>query len=214
MSIALENFFKLRAEKQDHIINAAFRVFGRQGYRKASIGDIAREGDTTKGMITYYFGSKKTLYLYLVEVIQTRLLQIAKDRITPEVTDFFEKLKIVMDIQLSALREHPALISFVNSLYLETDPEVAEDLAQIFIAEESNYDRMLMEGTDFDKFKPGVDPQLICKFTFWASDGFMTELYDTDCSEKKDTLVTDFYRCLDVIRKSFYLEDLPNAQTI
>jgi len=212
--MTLENFFKLRAEKQDHIINAAFRIFGRQGYRKASIGDIAQEGGTTKGMITHYFGSKKTLYLYLVELIQTRLLQIAKERITSDVTDFFEKLRIVMDIQMAAIKEHPALISFVNSLYYEADPEVAEHLEQSIASDYAKLNQFLLEGTDFTKFKPGNDPRLICKFVLWANDGFMTELYDASCPDKEDALIADFYYCLDVMKKSFYLEDLPHAEIV
>ncbi|MCL2408741.1 MAG: TetR/AcrR family transcriptional regulator [Oscillospiraceae bacterium] len=208
MSIALENFFKLRAEKQDHIINAAFKVFGRQGYRKASIGDIALEGGTTKGMITYYFGSKKTLYFYLMEVSHIRLVRAVEDRITPDITDFFEKLKIITGIQVAALKEYPALISFMTSLYYETDPEVAEDIAQGFIAEQAHYDNMLMGGTDFTQLKSDVDPQLICKFVSWTTEGFLEALLNAGSPDKVDALVADFYQCLDLTQKTFYRETI------
>ncbi|MCL2401629.1 MAG: TetR/AcrR family transcriptional regulator [Oscillospiraceae bacterium] len=208
MSMTLENFFKLRAEKQDHIINAAFKVFGRQGYRKASIGDIAQEADTTKGMITYYFGSKKALYFYLMSVSYTRLIQAVEDKLTPDITDFFEKLKIVTGIQVAALKEYPALISFMNSLYHEKDPEVAEDVAQGFIAEQVHYDNMLMGGTDFTQLKPGVDPQLICKFVSWTTEGFLEELLNAGSPDKVEALIADFYQCLDLTQKTFYRENI------
>jgi len=201
----MQNFFKIRAEKQEHIINAGFQVFGKQGYRKASVGDIANAAGVTKGMIAYYFGSKKNLYLYLVEVSQTRMTQAIKERITPDVTDFFEKMKIATEIQLAAFREHPALIKFLNSIYFETELEVVEDIKQIAEAEDNRFNRVLLDGTDFSKFEPGVDPHLICKFIFWADYGFMTEMMESD-SGKVMSLVAEFYSCLDVMRKIFYRE--------
>jgi AcrR family transcriptional regulator len=87
---AMEQFFKIRAEKQNHIVDSAFSVFGRQGYRKASLSDIARKAGITKSMITYYFGSKKTLYLYLVGVSKSLLIEAIKDNISSKATDFFE----------------------------------------------------------------------------------------------------------------------------
>jgi len=64
----MEEFFTLRAEKQNHIIDAALTVFGRNGYKKSSIADIAEKAHIAKGMVIYYFGSKKNLYLYCAEL--------------------------------------------------------------------------------------------------------------------------------------------------
>ena len=88
----MENFFKLRADKQEHIINAALSVFGRNGYKKGSIADIAEEAGIAKGMVSYYFGSKKNLYLYLAELCGTTLLDEMEKRFDKTVTDFFDKM--------------------------------------------------------------------------------------------------------------------------
>ena len=202
----MENFFKIRAEKQAHIVNAAFAVFGKQGYKKASMADIAQEAGITKGMITYYFGSKKTLYLYLLEASQAHLVQAARHRLTPGITDFFKRLKIVIDIQLAAIKEHPALISFVSSLFYESDPEVAADIEHTVALEYTRLNRKILSGTDLSRFKPGFDPQLICKFILWADDGFMEELFELSAADKADALVAEFYLCLDVMQKFFYKE--------
>jgi len=203
-NLALEKFFQIRAEKQKHIVNAAFAIFGRQGYRKASIADIAKEAGITKGMITYYFGSKKTLYLFLVETINSGLIETLKERLAPDITDFFEKMRIITDIQVTAIKEFPALISFVNSTYYEKDPEVAEDLEKISTVDNAELIRMLMEETGSSRFKTQSDSGIIRKFTHWAAVGFLEELCDNGSADKVDEMAAQFYACLDTMRKVFY----------
>jgi len=208
--MAIENFFQIRAEKQSHIVDAAFAVFGRQGYKKASLSDIAKEAGITKGMITYYFGSKKNLYLYLVNVSWTMLTQVGEKKASLADMDFFQKLRIMIDIQISAIREHPAMISFVNSLYVEADPDVADDIAQTCETIERHYNEFLLAEAGASPFKSGVDSRLICKFVNWASGGFMEELFEIKSTDSRiDTMAADFYKCLDLMKQAFYEGDNP-----
>ena len=199
----LERFFQIRAKKQKHILNAAFSVFGKQGYRKASIADIAKEAGTTKGMITYYFGSKKNLYLYLVELIRISAIQAVESQLASTNKDFFEKIKIITDIQVAAIKEYPALMSFANGVYYEKDPEVVVELEQIFTAGENNFKLLLEEGPT-SPIKPGFDLQLIRKLSVWANTGFIEELCGPGGADKVDELSGQFYRCIDMMKQVFY----------
>jgi len=200
----MENFFRIRAEKQSHIVNAAFMIFGRQGYRKASLSDIAQEAGITKGMITYYFGSKKTLYMYLVDVSQTMLAQATSEQMSNRNIDFFERLRLVTEVNMSAMKEHPALISFTNSLYSESDPEVSEDIAERVASLDYPQSDFFMEGAGASGFKSEYDPDIMCRFMVWAVDGFMMELYEKEDTETNaDILANKFYRCLDVMQTVF-----------
>ncbi|MCL2600278.1 MAG: TetR/AcrR family transcriptional regulator [Treponema sp.] len=199
----MENFFRIRAEKQDHIIKAAFMVFGRQGYRKASVADVAKEAGITKGMITYYFGSKKNLYLYLLEFSHKSVVQAVKDLTGSDNIDFFERLKNVTLLQVEAIKKYPAQIGFITSSYYETDPEVAQDVARICADEDDMINSMLLEGVDFSRFKPGVDPRLLCKFSLWASSGIFEELFNAASAEKAEELTAEFFQCLDLMRRTF-----------
>lgn len=62
----LEKFFSLSAQKQVQVINAALQCFGKHGYDKASINDIAVAAHISKASVFQYFGSKKQLYGYLL----------------------------------------------------------------------------------------------------------------------------------------------------
>jgi len=196
----MENFFKIRAEKQTHILKASFMVFGKYGYRKASVADIATEAGITKGMVLYYFGSKKVLYMYLIELCQTHLFQTAKERLGVGATDFFERLKIVVDLQMEAIGKYPALLGFMNTAFCETDPEVKTDIERIFDTEFAGLDHMLLDGSDFSALKPGHDPRLICKFILWANYGFLAYLFDTVSPDKAGETAGEYFQCLDIMR--------------
>jgi len=203
--MTMENFFKIRAEKQAHIIKAGFAVFGKQGYRKASIADIAKAAGITKGMITYYFGSKKTLYMYLIDLCQTSLLQSVKERLGSGEADFFERFKAITNLQLEAVRKYPGMITFANSAYYETDPEVADGVRRAFDDEDALFNQMLMDGVDLSGFKPGFDPALVCKFILWAGEGFAAELFERTASEDRvEAVAADFLKCLDIMRRAFH----------
>ena len=62
MSQVFEN---LSEEKKSRILNAAFEVFGKYGYHKASINDIAKLACISKASLFYYFENKESLYFYL-----------------------------------------------------------------------------------------------------------------------------------------------------
>jgi len=203
--MTMENFFKIRAEKQDHIVKAGFMVFGKQGYRKASIADIAKAAGTTKGMITYYFGSKKTLYMYLIDLCQTSLLQGVREQLGSGVTDFFERFKAITNLQLEAIRKYPGLLGFASNAYYERDPEVVDDIREAFADDDTLFNHFLLEEIDLSEFKPGFDPRLVCKFMLWAGEGFAAELFEkTDSEDRIEAIAADFLKCLDIMRRTFH----------
>ncbi|MCL1798539.1 MAG: TetR/AcrR family transcriptional regulator [Eggerthellaceae bacterium] len=200
----LDSFFKLRAEKQEHIIDAALAVFGRNGYRKASVADIAAEAGIAKGMVMYYFGSKKNLYLFLAGHCEKILLEAVEEGVDKNVTDFFDKIRIATEVKVSMMKKHPAILLFLAKFYYETDSEVAEILEEFSKKGGGARDRILLDGTDISKFKDGVDPKLLEKFFLWASEGFVNSFGSHMGVDDIDPFVDEFYALIDVMRKHFY----------
>lgn len=202
----MENFFKIRAEKQEHIIAAAFAVFGRQGYKKASVADIAEAAGIAKGMVTYYFGSKKNLYLYLAELGQRTLISKINDHFDTSITDYFDKIKMGTQIKADILREQPALLTFFVSMYYEKDEEVAADVKGLIDESITLGTRILMEDTDTHKFKDDFDPEMISKFIHWAGNGLVMDLQLAENAQRFDEFEQEFYKLLDVMKATFYKE--------
>ena len=202
----MENFFKIRAEKQEHIINAAFAVFGRQGYKKASVANIADAAGIAKGMVTYYFGSKKNLYLYLCELGQKAIVEKIERHFSADVTDFFDKIRMGTEVKVAAMKKYPALLQFFVSMFAERDEEVVADI-QGFISEGMMLGgRLLMQDTDFAKFREDIDPQMVAKFVHWAGNGLVMDLQLLENADKFDDFVREFYGLLDLMKTVFYKE--------
>ena len=66
-------------ERQNSILQAAVRLFLKNGYRNTTIRQIAKEINIAPSLIIYYFGTKQTIALaYLKTSLQRLLSQISK----------------------------------------------------------------------------------------------------------------------------------------
>jgi AcrR family transcriptional regulator len=200
----MENFFSLRAEKQAHIVNAALHVFSRNGYRKASIGDIAHEAGIAKGMVFYYFGSKKNLFMFLVELCGREIFEAIQEGFKPEVTEFFDRMKMMTDIKITALKKHPASNAFLSMVYMEDAPEVIDDIKEFIAKGMEARNKFIITDADVSRFKPDVDPKLLDKFLVWAAEGLATNLQKENNIEKVEMFVEELYACLDMMKRHFY----------
>lgn len=203
----LETFRRLPMEKQNRIIDAALTVFGRNGYKKASIGDIAAAADISKGMVFHYFGSKKALYLYLAELCFRLMMEEIEKGSDRNVTDFFDRIRMTADIKMSVMKKHPAILSFLRNMYYDPDREVEDGLKALTSDVENIGSRMVLDGADVSKFKDGVDPRLLFKFLIWASEGFTGSLPPDATAGDFGGFISEFYECLDLMKRFFYRDN-------
>lgn len=59
-----EKFYSLPEEKQRKIINAGFRVFSQNSYKKSPMNEIADLAGISKSLLFHYFHNKRELYLF------------------------------------------------------------------------------------------------------------------------------------------------------
>jgi len=202
-----DHFFHLPPDKQNAILDAAFAIFSRNGYKKASVSDIASSAGISKAMVFYYFGCKKGMYLHLVDVCGGIVLDEIKKDIDLSVTDFFERIKQATEMKMSLLKKHPALLSFYQSVFRETDPEVAGGRQKLLDEAEAARAFFVLDGADVSKFKSDVNPALLLRFFTLASEGFASAFsYDASIADI-DPFVEEFYQCLALMRNHFYREE-------
>jgi AcrR family transcriptional regulator len=56
-----------RENRKNQILNAAFEVFVKKGYAKTTMDDIVLASKLSKGALYHYYGSKKELFLSLID---------------------------------------------------------------------------------------------------------------------------------------------------
>ncbi len=66
-----EKFYLLPEEKQQKIINAGFRVFSENSYKKSPMNEIADCAGISKSLLYHYFRNKRELYLFLWQIACT-----------------------------------------------------------------------------------------------------------------------------------------------
>lgn len=70
-------------QTREKILNVASRMFGKYGFRKTTVDEIARAAHKAKGSVYYYYKSKEDLFLAVVsqeiDVLKTGLSRIIGD---------------------------------------------------------------------------------------------------------------------------------------
>jgi AcrR family transcriptional regulator len=62
-------------KRRERILDAAFHVFSRGGYRDSAVDDIAREAETSKGGVYFHFPTKESILMELMGSTADRLVE-------------------------------------------------------------------------------------------------------------------------------------------
>ena len=202
----MENFLSLPEDKQKTIRNSALKVFGENGYKKASVKDIADEADISKSMVFHYFGTKKDLYLYLVDycskVLTGPLTSIQKD--LPR--DYFERMKVATEKQMGVLKDEPFFLKFLTSMLSESDPEVSEELQAYRDYAATFQSSYALDDMDFSKFKDDVDLKVVLRMMVWMAEGFSRNV-SLESEEDLDKYIYQFNEAVELLRSKLYKEE-------
>lgn len=202
----MEKFLNLNEDKQNTIIDGALKSFGTNGYKKTSVSDIAAAAGISKAMIFHYFGTKKGLYLYLIELCGNTIMKEINEKFDYKVTDFFERIKLSTSIEIGVMKKHPGIPSFLASMYFENDEDVKDDIKTILSKGEGLRNKIAYEGMDCSKFKESIDVKLVMKMLYWIADGYANQLSNKS-EVDYDVLFKEFTECLDMLRNNFYKEE-------
>ena len=203
----MEKFLALPEEKRKTIIDAGLYTFGKVGYKKASVNDIATAAGISKAMIFHYFGSKKQMYLYLIQYACDQILAAFTSGLYPKMmTDFFDRILAGMMIKLEVLKAHPAFLQFLMSVYYETDPDVAAEISGFLKFSETFRGELTLTDIDRQKFKPGVEPELVLKILVRCAEGYVSTP-QVPTTLNVEQLVEEFREMIRLMRSNFYREE-------
>ena len=194
-----EKFFALPVWKQEKIINAGFRIFSQNSYKKSPVSEIAEEAGISKSLLFHYFRNKKELYLFLWE----KCAQVTTEYLTQygcyEKENVFEMMYSGLEAKLKIMEQYPDMTNFVIKAFYEQDPEVCEDIRQKYqqaIVLKNNKSRLKL---DPEMFIPGLDLSMMYREMFWASEGYLWEMQrkgsvDVKQVEKDFTEMIEFWK--------------------
>ena len=194
-----EKFFSLPEEKQLAIINAGYRVFSQNSYKKSPVSEIAAEAGISKSLLFHYFKNKRELYLFLIKNAAETTYKYLYDFGCNEESDIFETMHRGLKAKVALMRKYPELTFFTLKAYYETDPEVCGDIQKI-IGRIASFDaNAKFLKIKPDKFIEGIDLQMMYMDMYLASEGYLWEKsnqghFNVDEVEKDFIKMIDFWK--------------------
>ena len=115
-------------ERKALILAQAKKVFARKSYREASTGELARASGITEPILYKHFGSKKKLYLAVLNQLSEQFLErfrgLVERRARKDLLDCLESF--LLDYRTAAMEEHDSIHLLLNASLESNDPEVAQ----------------------------------------------------------------------------------------
>ena len=166
-------------DRRRQILDAAIRVFARQGFHACRVSDIANEAGVAYGLVYHYFNSKEQVLNELF-VERWSLLLAAIEEIDAQPTPPREKLDAVAGFIIESYRHDPELMKVIivevtraaNSFGRTHLPEIRQ--AYDLIA------KIVSDGQRSGAFRDDVDPNFASMWFYGAIEqllsGWVVEL--------------------------------------
>jgi TetR/AcrR family transcriptional regulator len=192
-------FFNLPIDKQQKILNAAYKVFSENNYKKASMSEIANEGGISKSLLFHYFTNKKELYMYL----WNHSIEITREATSKysvlDTEDFFEMLYRALSAKCSLMKKYPHIYAFSLNAYYEQLADIADSIQKSFADATLDSEIKVFEKIDTSVFRSDIDLKLMYKEIMYSVDGFMLNKYRSqnivvDEIEKEMKLLIEFWK--------------------
>jgi AcrR family transcriptional regulator len=155
------------ADKRRQILDAAIRVFARQGFHSTRVSDIADEAGVAYGLVYHYFKSKDQV---LGELFSERwaLLLAAIDEADRSEASPREKLSACAGFIVDSYRHDPELMKVI----IVEVTRAANSFGRTHLAEiREAYDsiaRIVAEGQEDGSFRRDIDPNFV-SMTFYGA---------------------------------------------
>ena len=197
-----EKFFALPKEKQQAIMNAGYRVFSQNTYKKSPVSEIAAEAGISKSLLFHYFRNKLELYQFLWDQSGRLTLQYLQATGCYEQTDLFEAMLRGLRAKVRIMQRYPNLGAFVLRAYYENDEAVKK------LIHESSKKYIQPSATRFlsrldpSAFVPGLDLRMMYREMYWACEGYLWEKVQTG-GLNAGTMEEDFMEMIDFWKKIY-----------
>lgn len=140
------------------IFETSMKLFAEKGYDATSIEEITATVGVAKGTLYYHFSSKEEIFNFLVEE-GIKLLQNSVDIKTAKFTNYIDKIKAIVLIQIKVVVKYEDLIKILLSQFWGN--EARNQICKKHILEYiSQIEQIVEEGIEKGEIKKG-NPQAI-----------------------------------------------------
>ena len=200
-----KNFEKISKKKQDTIISAAFVCFGKDGYAKTAMSEIAKTAGVSKAALFHYFNTKKDLYLFLTRYS----CEVLAAEMKAGTDDFFESIEIGINTKLDVMSRCPGMFDFLFSFAREEDAELVAEAMKYNADIIDKGTDLSLANVDWSKLQAGISIEEACNLVLWVSDGYIRAcMGDKDKSER----LSELKRYYEILKKALYKKEFQQTK--
>lgn len=201
-------FDKTTPEKRLAVINAGLLCFGKNGFEKTSMAQIAKEAGVSKAALFHYFGTKEQLYRFLFAFAGDEVY-----RHVPRGTeDFFESLALGTEAKLEVISRYPGMDDFLAAALTDPAPIAGEIRESLTARGAEEAARTLFARVDWSVLRDDVSPEDAVRLVTWISGGFFKAEAARAAAEKaqrpREELIAEVYRYFGILKRAIYREEL------
>src|SRR5467141_2818201 len=160
-------------DKPQQIIDAAIRVFARNGYYNSRVSDIAREAGIASGTIYLYFRTKDEILVTLFREKMAEWVASVRREIAAE-RDPVAKIRKIVALHFRVLEESPDLAEVVQVELRQGQKFFRGASAQEIGAYFALIGSVREEGVAEGRFRSGLPVKVATKILFGAMDQMAT----------------------------------------
>jgi TetR/AcrR family transcriptional regulator len=149
-----------KAERKRQLLAHAKQLFVTLGYHATTTEKIAAAAGVTEPVLYRHFGSKKALFLEVLEEVRAATLDRWHAE-TSSLTDPLAKLHAIADMYLGTTRVHAVEFRIMHRALVETDDEeIVALLRSFYLDSEALLARIIAEGQQTGVFRRSLDPRV------------------------------------------------------
>ena len=160
-------------DKPQQIIDAAVRVFARNGYYNSRVSDIAREAGIASGTIYLYFKTKDEILVSLFREKMAQFVAYARSEIAGEL-DALAKIRRLVALHFKVLEDNPELAEVIQIELRQGQKFFRGASAHEVSAYFDLIQSVLEDGVEAGLIRDGVPTKIATKMLFGAMDQMAT----------------------------------------
>jgi len=164
-----------RRDPKQHILETALKLFASRGYHSVSIEDILRESGCTRGVLYYYFPSKKELGFAVIDE-QVRLMaeRGSARHLRTDAHPIDMMLEMIDELPgLAKLETGEALTPSIAARLGAVDPDFRDRLSAAYGAMIDELEVILRRGAAQGQIADSVDPCVLAYLFTVICEGIM-----------------------------------------
>lgn len=116
-----ERFYRLPEAKKQMIREAAIKEFARVPFDRASINQIIRNADISRGSFYTYFVDKHDVVEFLLEDQFQQMQRFCKDELKADNGDYFAMIERLFDFFVDNLQRNPDMVQLARNLFADRE---------------------------------------------------------------------------------------------